>query len=133
MAIAFKEELRDNMLDEITTLVDFASSNGVLRIYEGTRPATGGAEGTLLAELAMSDPAFLAASSGAVAADTISDDASADATGTAEWFRILDSDDAFVMDGDVGTSGSDLNLNTVSITSGVNVAVTSLVITAGNP
>jgi hypothetical protein len=37
-----------------------------------------------------------------------------------------------VVDGDVGTSGSDLNLNSTSITIGGSVAVTSFTITAGN-
>jgi hypothetical protein len=36
------------------------------------------------------------------------------------------------MDGDVGTSGSDLNLNSVAITTGAEVSVTSFTITAGN-
>jgi hypothetical protein len=37
-----------------------------------------------------------------------------------------------MVDGDVGTSGSDLNLNTVSLVSGATVAVTSFTVTAGN-
>jgi hypothetical protein len=65
-------------------------------------------------------------------ANAITDDSSANATGTASWFRITDSAGNAVVDGDVGTSGSDLNLNTVSITSGVQVSVTSLVLTDGN-
>jgi hypothetical protein len=36
------------------------------------------------------------------------------------------------MDGSVGTTGSDLNLNSVSITSGQTVSVSSFVITGGN-
>jgi hypothetical protein len=37
------------------------------------------------------------------------------------------------MDGNVGTSGSDLNLTTTSITATQPVSVTSFVITEGNP
>jgi hypothetical protein len=48
------------------------------------------------------------------------------------WFRILTSANAAVVDGDVGTSGSDLNLNSTSITIGGSVAITSFTITAGN-
>jgi hypothetical protein len=37
-----------------------------------------------------------------------------------------------VVQGTVGTSGQDLNLNTTSISSGATVSITSLVITEGN-
>lgn len=132
MAIAYLEALRDNMMDELTTLIDAGAGAGLLRIYDGTRPATGGAATTLLAELTFTDPSAGAAASGAWTASSITADSSANATGTATWFRIVDSNSVFVMDGDVGTSGSDLNLDSVSITSGQNVAVSSMVITAGN-
>jgi hypothetical protein len=62
----------------------------------------------------------------------ITADASANATGTATWFRCVDSTGTCCVDGNVGTSGSDLNLNSTSINSGVQVSVTSFTITAGN-
>lgn len=132
MALGFVVALRNNSLDEITTLIDAGAGAGLLRIYDGTRPATGGTATTLLAELTMTDPSFPAASSGAMTASAIADDTSANAAGTATWFRITDSTGAAVVDGDVGTSGSDLNLNTVTFSIGLNVSVTSLVLTAGN-
>lgn len=132
MALAYAETLRNARLDAIDTAVNGGDSAGLLRIYSGTRPSTGGTATTLLAQLTMSDPAFGAASSGTLTADSITGDTSADSTGTATWFRIVDSDGTFVMDGDVGASGSDLNLNTTSIVSGAAVEVTGLVITAGN-
>ena len=132
MALAFSTTCRNNMLDEIAALVDGGVGAGLLRIYDGTRPASGGTATTLLAELTMSDPAFGAAAAAALTANAITDDSSANATGTATWFRIVDSTGAFVIDGDVGTSGSDLNLSTTSIVSGGTVSVTSLVINAGN-
>ena len=48
MAIAYAATLRNSMLDAITTL---AGASALLRIYDGTRPATGGTATTLLAEL----------------------------------------------------------------------------------
>ncbi len=132
MALGIVEAGRNNMLDEISALVNGGPSGGLIRIYDGARPATGGAVTTLLAELTFSDPAFPAAASGTMSANAITDDSSADATGTATWFRVVDSTGAFVYDGDVGTSGSDLNLNTTSITIGVNVAISTLTITMGN-
>lgn len=133
MALGFVATLRNNMLDEITALVDAGASNGFLRIYDGARPATGGAVTTLLAELDMSDPSFAAAAAGVLTANAITDEASAPASGTATWFRLVDDSGTAVIDGDVGTAGADLNLNTVAIVAGLSVAVTSMVITAGNP
>lgn len=135
MAIQYTVALRNNQLDEITTDLDSGASAGTLRIYSGTKPTnadTALSGNTLLAQLTMSDPSAAAASSGDWTASSITADSSADATGTASFFRLLDSDSNVVMQGDVGTSGSDLNLNSVSITSGDNVAVTSMVITGGN-
>ena len=133
MAIAFIAAARNNMLDEIAALADAGAGAALLRIYDGTRPATGGTVTTLLAELTFTDPAFGAAAAGVLTANAITDEASAPATGTATWFRVVDSDITFVMDGDVGTSGSDLNLNTTSIVTTNTVAVSSFVVTAGNP
>ncbi len=132
MALAYLTALRNSRADEIAALIDADAGAGSLRIYDGTRPATGGAATTLLAELVLNDPFAPAASGGVLTANAISDDTAADATGTATWFRIVDNSGDFVLDGDVGTSGSDLNLNTVALTVGVNVAVTSLVLTEGN-
>lgn len=133
MAISLSETIRNNCLTQISNAADAGAGAARLRIYDGTRPAAGGAVTNLLAELTMGDPAFAAASAGSMAANAITSDSSADATGTASWFRIVDSDDNFVLDGDVGTSGSDLNLNSVAISAGVAVGVTSLTITAPNP
>jgi hypothetical protein len=130
MALGYASGLRNAQLDAITT---FAGNSGKLRIYSGTRPATGGTATTLLAELTC-NATFAPAASGAVLTlNAITQDASADATGTATWFRLVKSDGTtHVLDGDVGTSGSDLNLNSTSITSGATVSVTSFTITCGN-
>ena len=132
MALGYLEALRHSQLDEITALIDAGVGAGLIRIYNGSRPATGGVATTLLAELTCTDPVALAASGGILTLSAVSDDASANATGTATWFRVVDSTGTFVLDGDVGTSGSDLNLNSVSITSGGTVSITSFTITAGN-
>lgn len=130
MALAYSTALRNAMLDEITTAI---GANGLLRIYDGSRPASGGAATTLLAELALSATAAGSASGGALTFSSITQDSSANATGTATWFRVVTSGGTFVIDGNVGTSGSDLNLTTTSIVSGQPVSVTSFVITEGNP
>lgn len=131
MAIALSATLRNNRADQITS---FAGASALLRIYNGTRPATAGTATTLLAELTCNATFAPSASGGVLTLNAITQDSSANATGTATWFRIVKSDGTtFVMDGDVGTSGSDLNLNTTSLVSGGPVAVTSFVLTEGNP
>ena len=131
MALAFEAAtLRDAMLDAITTR---AGASALLRIYQGTRPATGGAATTLLAELTCNATFAPAAVNGVLTLNAITQDSSANATDTATWFRIVQSDGTtFVMDGDVGTAGSDLNLNSVSIVAAGTVSCTSFVITEGN-
>jgi hypothetical protein len=130
MALGMSTTLRNARLDAITTAV---GASGKLRIYDGTRPATGGTATTLLAELTLNATFAPAASGGTLTLNAITADSSADATGTATWGRIVKSDGTtFVMDVSVGTSGADINLNTTSLVTGANVAVTSAVFTEGN-
>ena len=130
MALAYSTAVRNAMLDAITSAI---GASGLLRIYDGSRPASGGSATTKLAELALSATAAPGASGGVLTFSSITQDASADATGTATWFRIVTSGGAFVLDWSVGTSGSDLNLTTTSIVATQPVSVTSFVITEGNP
>jgi choline-glycine betaine transporter len=130
MALAYDVSIRNAMLDAITTR---AGSSALLRIYDGSRPATGGTATTLLAELTCNATFAPSASSGVLTLNSITQDSSANATGTATWFRIVKSDGTtFVLDGSVGTSGSDLNLTTTSIVATQPVSITSFVITEGN-
>lgn len=130
MALAYSTAVRNAMLDAITAAI---GASGLLRIYDGARPASGGAATTLLAQLALSATAAPAASGGVLTLNAITQDSSADATGTATWFRITTSGGTFVIDGSISTSGSDLNLTTTSIVITQPVSVTSFVITEGNP
>ncbi|MBS3927789.1 MAG: hypothetical protein KGZ65_04275 [Sphingomonadales bacterium] len=133
MAIGYATTLRNARLDQIKTAIDAGAGAGLLRFYDGSRPATGGAATTLLAELTMSDPSAGAASGGVLTLSAITADSSANATGTATWARIVDSTGAFVLDCSVGTSGADINLNSVAIQVGAQVSITSATITEGNP
>jgi hypothetical protein len=105
-------------------------NNGYLRIYDGAQPTDAdtaiGAQ-VLLAELRYNATAYGAAVAGVAAANAFTADSSANATGTATWFRALKSDGTTaVYDGTVGTSGCDLNLNTTSIVTGAAVSVSAL-------
>ncbi len=132
MALAFAATTRNGWLDNINTLLNAGAGAALIRIYDGSRPATGGTATTLLAELTCSDPAAAAAASGVLTFSAITQDASANATGTATWFRMVDSAGNFVLDGNVSTSGSDLNLTSTSITATEAVSISSATITAGN-
>lgn len=119
-------------LDAIADGFDSGTA-AVINIYDGAQPADVSvaiSTQTLLAQLTMSATAFGAASDdtpGAiVTAAAITSDSSADNTGTAAWFRILtQSGGTALADGTVGTSGADLNMNTVAITAGSTVAISS--------
>lgn len=129
MTVGMSSALRNARLDAITTA---AGASALLRIYDGTRPATGGTVTTKLAELTCNATFAPSASGGTLTLNAISSDTSADATGTATWARIVTSGATFVLDCSVGTSGTDIVLNTVSLVSGATVAVTSAVFTEGN-
>lgn len=129
MATGYVAALRNAQLDAITTAVGNAA---LLRIYNGARPATGGAATTLLGQLTCGTPFAPAAAAGVLTPNAVTQDSAADATGTATWFRLVTSAAAFMIDGDVATSGSDLNLNTTSIVIGGPIAVTAWTITRGN-
>lgn len=130
MALGFVAAVRNARNDAITTQI---GSNGLLRIYDGSRPSTGGTATTLLAELALSATAAGASSGGVLTFNSITQDSSANATGTTTWHRFATSGGTALIDGNCGTSGSDLNFNTTSIVSGAAVAVSSYTITDGNP
>ena len=129
MALAFSAAVRNARNDAITTAT---GASALLSIYDGTRPATGGAATTLLAQLTCNATFAPASSGGVLTLNSVTTDASANATGTATWFRLTTSGATHILDGNVSTSGSDLNINSVSISSGAAVAVTSFTITDNN-
>jgi hypothetical protein len=121
----------------LTTLIS-PSNSGKLRIYAGTRPANsdtsiGGA--TLLAELTMNATSFTE-SAGVLTANAITSDSSADATGTAAWARLWQSDGTTpVADFGVTTSapsaGSEVQLNTTALVTGAVVSCSAFTISLG--
>lgn len=111
--------------DALARLLD----GGFLRIYSGTQPATADTAlsgNTLLAELGFSATSAPAAVAGVLTFNAITPDASADATGTATFYRCYKADGTTaVMDGNVLTSTGNLNLNSVAIQAGASVSVSS--------
>ena len=133
MALGINVTTRNDMLDRITAR---AGASALLRIYDGSRPATGGAATNLLAQLTCNATFAPAASSGVLTLNSIASATSAAATGTATWFRIVQSNGTtHVLDGSVSTQAAgtgDLQLDSTSIVLGGTVAISSATITAGN-
>lgn len=117
--------------DAVVDRMDLGGA-GTLRIYDGTIPTDAdtavGAQ-VILSEHTLSATAFGAASNGVATAAAIGADTSANATGTAAWFRITNGAGTTIMDGTVGTATSDLIVNTVAFVSGANVTIDSFTVT----
>jgi hypothetical protein len=133
MAVRIADSVRNSRIDAIRAAIDAGAGAGLLRIYAGSKPGTKGGTpaGALLAELTCADPCG-SSSSGVLTFTTPFSDTAANNTGTAAFFYLTDSTGVYVCEGDCATSGSDLNLTTLSIVSGQPVQVTSLTITDGN-
>lgn len=100
MALAYATNLRNARQDAITT---FTGGSALLRLYDGTQPSTGGTATTLLSELTGNATFAPSASGGVLTLNSITQDSSANASGTSTWFRWVKSDGTtHVMDGTVG-------------------------------
>jgi len=133
MTLGINTTTRNAMMDTITTR---AGGSALLRVYDGTRPATGGTATNLLAQLTCNATFAPGASSGVLTLNSIASATSAAATGTATWFRIVKSDGTtHVLDGSVSTQAAgtgDMQLDSTSIVLGGTVAISSATITCGN-
>jgi hypothetical protein len=131
MAYQMRVTERNAMLDLQTTA---AGANSLIRIYSGTPPAnvaTALSGNTLLATLTNAAALAPAASGGVLTLNAIGSDLSADANGTATFFRILQSDATTVIaQGTVGTSGADMILGTTTFAIGNVVSISAATITA---
>lgn len=126
---ASQQAAADGVVDRTDT--GTGTATGLLRIYTGAQPADAdtAASGTLLVELTLANPAFGAANtSGTAALLSTPRTATASATGTAGWFRVVNRDGTSVFDGSVTATGGggDLTLDNVSIASGQTVNITAL-------
>lgn len=127
MAVARRNELLDALTNE--------ANSGLLRFYTGTRPTnadTALSGNTLLCTLTLNATSAGAASGGVWTANAITSDSSADATGTATFARLLQSDGTTaIADFSLGTSGTEVIVNTTSIVSGAVISASSMTITFG--
>jgi hypothetical protein len=128
--MAANPKYSDTMVNAEANAIGVALDLGYIRIYDGAQPANAdtavGAQ-VLLAELRFGADAFPSAVAGLLTANAITSDASANATGTASWARILASDGTTVwFDGNVGTSAANVILATTSIVAATVVSCSSL-------
>ncbi len=115
-------------VNAVSALIDAGSPPGHLYFRTGSAPTntTDADSGTLLATLTFSNTSFGAASAGTATAAAITSETNAPASGTAQHFRIKNAANTTIMQGTVGTSASDIVLDSTSIISGGTVAMTSL-------
>lgn len=130
MALGWSTALANSVLDNFLNSGAGQSflNSAIIEIRSGTRPASADTApaGTLLAEITAPADAMAAASSGACAKSGTWADASADASGTAAWFRVKLSGDAGTtnttdkrLDGNVTVTGGggDMTVNDTSVVS----------------
>ncbi len=126
--------------DAVVDLLDGGTGAAVIQGRSGAQPADPDTtvSGTLLFTLVCSDPAFGAAADanpgGRATASSITDDSSADATGTLGYCRASSTNDGAtplddLIDGEAGTSSADFIFNTLSITAGATVSMSSWTVT----
>jgi hypothetical protein len=134
MALQYSVAVRNARLDVVETTIGTAP---ILRIRTGAPPANCAASrtGTVLASATLPSDWLAAASGGTKSLSGTWQDASADATGTAAHFEIMDSTATTChAQGTVTATGGggDMTVDSTSFTALQSFSVTSFVLTAGN-
>lgn len=132
MALQYSTTVRNAKLDAVETAIGVSA---ILRIRSGAAPANCGTadSGTVLATITLPSDWMAAASGGTKALSGTWQDAAADANGTAAHFRIYDSGGTVChIQGTVGTSATDMIVDSTSFMAGQQFTVTAFTLTAGN-
>lgn len=125
------ERLNDAARNRLADSVGDDFNSATLEIRTGTQPAAGAAAtGTLLVTITLPADAMAAAAAG-VASKSGTWSGTPGATGDAGWFRIISSAGARWYDGIVTATGGggELELASITITSGVPVTIASFTVT----
>jgi len=115
--------VRNGVADFVVDQLDLGTTNATGAIVLNT---AGDVE---VATLLFSNPAFGASAAGVATAAAIADDTSATG-GTTTKCQLVDRDGTVVVEGTVGTSGTDIILSTNVIPVGATVELTALTYTA---
>ena len=133
--------LSNGMLDAINALLNEGTGNAIINIYSGSIPASCEATlgaATLLGTCVMNATPFQAAASSSINANSITDDSSADTSGTASFFRVYSSNSgtdasklACHIQGSAGEAAdsTDMTLDDKNIVAGGVISVTDYDIT----
>jgi hypothetical protein len=126
MAISYSQTLQNTRMDSVITAIDAHANPATLEICTA-------AYASVLATLTLSDPSFVRSGTKPntlITLQGVPKSANASATGTAAVARIKEGGGTVIADGlTVGTSATDIILNSTSITSGQQVSITSGTIT----
>lgn len=134
MTVQFSVAVRNARLDAVETTI---GTTPVLKIFEGSIPANCAAAdaGTVLASMTLPSDWLAAASSGAKALSGTWSDASANASGTAQYYRIYASDGTTCHEQGTITAtgdGGDVTVASTTIVATQAITVTSKTQTDGN-
>ena len=136
MTISYSTAVKNAKLDAVEST---AGTAAILRVYNGTAPATAGTAlsgNTLLAEGTLPSDWMAAASGGTKAKSgtwTLTGQSGAGAGTAGTFFRLYDSGATTChMQGTFGASGTDMTVDNNSIANAQSITVSTFTLTAGN-
>jgi hypothetical protein len=129
MAITLSTTFTDNLLGTGTEGVATQIGSGTLVLYaSGSSPPAGpneSATGTVLATFTFSSAGSQGSpSGGSMTIVFAATNVTATGSGTADYFRILNSGSTALIQGLVNTTGADWNLSSTTVNNGDNVSIT---------
>lgn len=132
MALTHSSTMRDAMAGAVSTAID-AGGAGSLE-FQTSASATSVAAGSTaeVATITFETTAFSTAVAGVISASSLpkSDTTPTGSTAPVSAFTIFDGNDLRIMSGGVAVSGSDINLSSLTISTGDTVTLTALTYTA---
>lgn len=131
MSVQYSATHRTNAMSDIATQ---AGVNAVIKLFSGAAPANCGTAdtGTLLVQFAGNATQFGTTASGVLTASAVAG-VNATASGTPGYFRVYPNAATTtnaVLQGTVGTTGTDMILTAATVTTGQSVTFSSLTVTA---
>lgn len=129
MAVQLATAVQNTMCNAAVDYLDSGGSNGTVKVYTGSQPASANASftGTLLATFTLDLPAFSSATAGVATLSAVPLSTTGVAAGTAGYFRAATSAGGTAFDGSVTVTGGggQLELNTTTVSIGVSIQITS--------
>ena len=133
--LKFSAALKNAMQNAITTTLGASALIDIMSGTQATNPDTALGAQVILATLTCNATFAPGASGGVLTLNAITNGTGTAGAGggtVATWFRMKTSGGTAHIDGTVGISGCDLNINNTNIATGQTVSVTSATFTNGN-